>query len=83
MMSYFICTDPYYSCVSITLSPSLQLITGCTQTANTVASWRAESSPGPQLFQRFRTVEQIYTLKLICNTLLTLAHPWYFGCSQD
>ena len=36
-----------------------------------------------QLFQRFRTVEQIYTFKLIFNTLLTLAHPWYFGCSQD
>ena len=36
-----------------------------------------------QLFQRFRTVEQIYTFKLIFNTLLTLAHPWYFSCSQD
>ena len=36
-----------------------------------------------QLFQRFRTVEQIYTFKLIFNTLLTLDHPWYFGCSQD
>ena len=28
MMLYFICTVPYYSCVSITSSPSLQVITG-------------------------------------------------------
>ena len=36
-----------------------------------------------QLLQRFRTDEQIYTLKLIFNTLLTIAPPWYFGCSHD
>ena len=35
-----------------------------------------------QLFQKFRTAEQIYTFKLIFNTLLTLAHPWYFSCCQ-
>ena len=40
-------------------------------------------TPSAQLFQRFRTVEQIYTFKLVFNTLLTLAHPWFFGCSQD
>jgi hypothetical protein len=37
----------------------------------------------PQLFQRFRTAAQIYTFKLIFNTLVTLSHPWYFGCSYD
>ena len=36
-----------------------------------------------QLFQRLRTVEQIYIFKLIFYTFLTLAHPQYFGCSQD
>ena len=47
-----------------------------------ITSHSPNRSPS-QLFQRFKTVEQIYTFKLIFNTLLTLAHPWYFGCNQE
>ena len=46
-------------------------------------NWRVASPLYVRAVLKVQTVEQISTFKLIFNTLLPFAHPWYFGCSQD